>query len=136
MCSGGGGSPAKITMPDYSAYNNEFQLQKAAIDQTINSGTQQMQQQLTAALREQEGVQQKLSAQARQNAENTNAAAMRMATLIGTPPPEKTAQAPVVGANARGLTGSKGKGGLRIGRSTAAVANSGGSGLNITTQST
>lgn len=135
MCSGGGGSQATITMPDYSAYNNEFQLQKAAIDQTINSGSQQLQQQLTAALRDQQGVQQKLADQARLNAENTNAAAMRMATLIGTPPPEKTAQAPVVGADARGLGGSKGKGALRIGRSTAAVANSGGSGLNITTQS-
>lgn len=135
MCFGGGGSAATITVPDYSAYNNEFQLQKAAIEQTMNSGTQQMQQQLTAALRNQEATYQKATDLARMNAENTNAAAMRMATLIGTPPPEPTADAPRVGSDARGIATSKGKGALRIGRTTAPAANSGGSGLNITTVS-
>ena len=134
MCSGGG-SAATITMPDYSAYNNEFQLQKAAIEQSMNSGLQQKQQELTASLRNQEKVSQQVAEQTKLQAENTNAAAMRMATLIGTPPPEPTAQAPRVGSAARGISTSKGKGALRIGRSTAPVANSGGSGLNITTVS-
>lgn len=134
MCSGGG-SAATITMPDYSAYNNQFQLQKAAIEQSMNSGMQQQQQLLTSALREQESAYQQLSQQSRINAENTNAAAMRMATLIGTPPPEATAEAPQVGASARGIKTTKGKGALRISRTTAPTANQGGSGLNITTTS-
>ena len=93
MCSGGGSS-ATITMPDYSAYNNEFQLQKSAIEQTMNNGTQMLQQQLTASLRNKEAAYGQLTDQARLQAENTNAQAMRLATLIGAPPPEKSAEAP------------------------------------------
>lgn len=132
MCSGGGSS-ATITMPDYSAYNNEFQLQKSAIEQTMNNGTQMLQQQLTASLRNKEAIYGQLTDQAKLNAENTNAQAMRLATLIGAPPPEKTAEAPKVGAAARGIATTKGKGALRIARETAGASNSGGSGLNITT---
>lgn len=131
MCSGGGSSPATITMPDYSAYNNQFQLQKSAIEQTMNNGTQLMQQQLTASLRDKEAAYNRLTDQAKLNAENTNAQAMRLATLIGAPPPEKTAEAPKVGATARGLKTTKGKGALRIERSTA-TSSSQGAGLNIT----
>ena len=47
-------------------------------------------------------------------AENTSAQAMRMAALIGTPPPEKSASAPVVGG-LRGVETKKGKSALRIG---------------------
>jgi len=131
MCSGGGGSPATITMPDYGAYNNQFQLQKSAIEQTMNNGTQLMQQQLTASLRDKETAYGRLTEQAKLSAENTNAQAMRLAMLIGAPPPEKTADAPLVGASARGLKSAKGKGALRIERGTA-TSNSQGAGLNIT----
>lgn len=135
MCSGGGGGGGTITVPDYGAYNNQFQLQKSAIEQTMNNGTQMLQQQLTASLRDQEAAYARLTDQAKLRAENTNAQAMRLATLIGVPPPEKSAEAPRVGASARGLRTTKGKSALRISRATADVANSGGSGLNITTTS-
>ena len=131
MCSGGGGSAATITMPDYSAYDNQFQLQKSAIEQTMNNGTQMLQQQLTASLRDKEAAHGRLTDQTKLQAENTNAQAMRLATLIGAPPPEKSAEAPRVGATARGLKNTKGKGALRIERSTA-TGNSQGTGLNIT----
>ena len=55
---------------------------------------------------------------------------MRLATLIGAPPPEKSAKAPVV-AGERGIQTKKGKGALRIERRLAAAAGQG-SGLNIT----
>ena len=127
MC--GGGKAATITQPDYNAYNKQFDLQKSAIDQAMNSGAQQMQQQLNQATTAKQSA---LAADLEQKkilAENTNAQAMRLATLIGTPPPEKSAQAPVV-AGERGLQTKKGKSALRIGLdSTSRMAQ--GAGLNI-----
>lgn len=132
MCSGGGGG-GTITVPDYGAYNNQFDLQKSAIEQTMNNGTQMMQQQLTASLRAKQEMLDQVSQQARIQAENTNAQALRLSQLIGPPPPEENAEAPRVGTSARGIKTSKGKGALRIARETAGMANKGGSGLNITT---
>ena len=129
MC-GGGGSRATITQPNYSAYNRQFDLQKSAIDQAMNSGSQLMQQQLNAAV---SSKQQALSASVEQRkilAENTNAQAMRMAALIGTPPPEKSATAPEVGS-ARGIETKKGKSALRIGLDSTSRMGQG-AGLNIT----
>jgi hypothetical protein len=129
MCFGGGGSAATITMPDTGAYEREFELQRSAIQEQINSKNNLLQQELTTALRNKEGIAQQASDAKRQIAENTSAQAMRMASLIGTPPPEKSAEAPVVGRN-RGTLTSKGKGALRIERSTATSASQG-AGLNI-----
>ena len=56
--------------------------------------------------------------------------AMRLSTLIGAPPPEKSAQAPEIGSRDRGIKTSKGKKSLRIGRT--ANSSSQGTGLNIT----
>jgi hypothetical protein len=129
MCSGGGGA-ATITTPDYAAYNRQFDLQKSAIDQAMNSGSQLMQQQLNTAV---SSKQQALSASVEQRkilAENTNAQAMRMAALIGTPPPEKSASAPVVGSS-RGIETKKGKSALRIGLDSTSRMGQG-AGLNIT----
>ena len=130
MCMGGGGSRATITVPDYSAFNRQFDLQKTAIEQSMNSGTQLLQSQLTAAVRDQQSVLEASNQAKRQAAELTSAQAMRMAQLIGTPPPEKTAAAPVVGRNRTGDS-AKGKGALRI-ESKAKVGSSPGTGLNIT----
>jgi hypothetical protein len=129
MCFGGGGSAATITMPDTGAYEREFELQRSAIQEQINSKNNLLQQELTTALRNKEGIAQQASDAKRQIAENTSAQAMRMASLIGTPPPEKSAEAPAVGRN-RGTVTSKGKGALRIERSTATSASQG-AGLNI-----
>ena len=127
MC--GGGKAATITQPDYNAYNKQFDLQKSAIDQAMNSGAQQMQQQLNQAVTAKQGA---LAAELEQKktlAENTSAQAMRLATLIGTPPPEKSAQAPVV-AGERGLQTKKGKSALRIGLDSTSRMGQG-AGLNI-----
>ena len=127
MC--GGGKAATITQPDYNAYNKQFDLQKSAIDQAMNSGAQQMQQQLSQATTAKQSA---LAADLEQKkilAENTNAQAMRLATLIGTPPPEKSAQAPVV-AGERGIQTKKGKSALRIGLDSTSRMGQG-AGLNI-----
>lgn len=129
MCSGGG-SRATITMPNTAAYDQQFALQKAAIESAMSGQNNLLQQQLTASLRGNEKVAQQASDMKRQIAENTSAQAMRMAQLVGTPPPERTAQAPVVGRN-RGTVTSKGKGALRIERTTASSSGQG-AGLNIT----
>jgi hypothetical protein len=127
MC--GGGSRATITQPDYNAYNKQFDLQKSAIDQSMNSGAQLMQQQLNqATIAKQEA----LSASVEQKkllAENTSAQAMRLAALMGPPPPEKSAAAPVV-AGDRGITTKKGKSALRIGLDSTSRMGQG-AGLNI-----
>ena len=126
MC---GGKAATITQPDYNAYNKQFDLQKSAIDQAMNSGAQQMQQQLSQATTAKQSA---LAADLEQKkilAENTNAQAMRLATLIGTPPPEKSAQAPVV-AGERGIQTKKGKSALRIGLDSTSRMSQG-AGLNI-----
>jgi adenylosuccinate synthase len=126
MC---GGKAATITQPDYNAYNKQFDLQKSAIDQSMNSGAQLMQQQLSQATTAQ---QEALAASLEQKkilAENTNAQAMRLATLIGAPPPEKSAKAPVV-AGERGIQTKKGKSALRIGLASTSRMGQG-AGLNI-----
>ena len=41
MC--GGGPRATITQPDYTAFNQQFELQKSAIDQSMNGGIMEMQ---------------------------------------------------------------------------------------------
>ena len=129
MC-GGGGSPATITMPDMAAYERQFNLQKEAITQQMTGQNNLLQGELTKALRNNEAIAQQASDAKRQVAENTSAQAMRMAALIGAPPPEKTAQAPVVGRD-RGVVTSKGKSALRIEQRTARSMGQG-AGLNIT----
>ncbi len=130
MCFGGGSSPATITKPDYNAYDKQFQLQKDAIERTLEGNTKLVQQQLNTALSKKQSTLDELTSVQKQLAENTNAQAMRLAQVIGPPPPEKHAQAPVIGAKARGLRG-KGKSGLRIGRATASKRSKG-SGAQLT----
>ncbi len=132
MC-GGGGQRATIYEPDYNAYNKQFDLQRAAIESQMNNGTTLMQQQLQSALRDQANVRQQISDEKTARAEDKaalNADAMRLSTLIGAPPPEKSAQAPEVGARERGLKTTKGRKALRIGRT--AKSSGQGTGLNIT----
>lgn len=133
MCFGGGGSAATIVQPDYNAYNQEFELQKAAIERTMDSGLQMQQQELTSALRSKQSMLDQVSQQARIQAENTNAQALRLSQLIGPPPPEESAQAPKVGSEARDLRTKKGKSALRIARGFNPTQQGSGSGLNITT---
>ena len=136
MCMGGGGR-ATITAPDYSAYNQQFELQKSAIDSSMNSGSQLLQQQLMAATSQQQKLMQQELELKKANADDAgktqskvDAQALRLAALIGPPPPEKSAQAPVVGSN-RGVETKKGKSELRIGLDSASRMGQG-AGLNIT----
>ncbi len=131
MCMGGGSSkPAVIKKPDYTAFNQQFELQKEAITSAMENQTATIQNNLVSALSSKGDIQKELAAQKRITAENTNAQAMRLAQVIGPPPREKHAQAPTIGDQDRGLRKrGRGKTGLRIGR----TAKSGtGSGLNLT----
>lgn len=128
MCFGGGGA-ATITEPDYAAYNQQFELQKSAIEQQMNNTTQLKQGEVNAALQRKQDLLTQSNDLKRQLAENTSAQALRMAQLLGPPPPEKTAEAPVVG-RARGEVTSRGKKDLRIERQVA-TSNGQGAGLNI-----
>ena len=128
MCAGGAARQT-IVQPDYGAYDRQFNLQKSAIDQAMSSTTTALQSQLTATIREQQGVYEQEAAAKKALAENTSAQSARMATLIGTPPPEKSAQGPVIASN-RGATTTKGKNALRIERNAAASTGQG-TGLNI-----
>ena len=129
MCFGGGGSRATITKPDYNAYNKQFELQKAAIESSMN-GTQLMQSKLEGALAAQQKQRQKILDDRQMAVNNANEQAMRLAQLIGTPPPEQSAQAPDIGIRERGINSRKGKSSLRIGKSAKSSAK--GTGLNIT----
>ena len=129
MCFGGGGSRATITKPDYNAYDKQSELQKEAIANSMDSDLRLKQQELQTALGDKADVQRQLNEQIRIQAENTNAQAMRLAQVIGPPPPEKTATAPVIGSKRKKL----GKERLRIRRKTSPTASASGAGLNITT---
>ena len=132
MC-GGGGQRATIYQPDYNAYDKQFALQRSAIESQMNNSTMAVQQQLQSALRTQQSVQTQISEDkiaAANDAAALNEEAMRLSTLIGTPPPEKSAQAPEVGSRDRGVKTTKGRKSLRIGRT--ANSSSQGTGLNIT----
>lgn len=133
MCFGGGGGGGTIIMPDTRAYDRQFETQKALIDSQMNSGTQAMQAQLDDALRQQQNLlseirDAKIAAAEDQSEEGAVAKEVekRVQATVGPPPPERTAQAPVVGsadiAQARGAASTekdatdkpKGKKGLRI----------------------
>ena len=127
MCFGGG-SRATITKPDYNAYDKQFELQKEAIKNSMDASLRTKQQELQASLGGKADIQRKLNEQIRIQAENTNAQAMRLAQVIGPPPPEKSAQAPVIGSKRKKL----GKERLRIRRALSPTASASGAGLNIT----
>jgi len=129
MCMGGG-SAATITVPDYAAYDQQFDLQKAAIEQAASTSTLKAQADLNAALRAKQDAQTKLLVAKQQQAEDTNAAAMRLAQVVGPPPREPHAKPPEIGVDERGLKTKKGKTSLRIGK--VATTSASGSGLNIT----
>ena len=130
MCSGGGGSPAVINMPDTRGYDRMADLQIQAIRDQSNSVANIKQQELNAALQGQQQVMQELRDYRVQRANDTAANAARMAALIGTPPPEKTAAAPVVGSERAGMVRAQGKRNLRIDRPNP-TSQATGTGLNI-----
>ena len=129
MCSGGKG--ATINMPDTGAYDRMANMQIDLMRQQQQGAASLKQSELSQAIQAQQGVLTELRDFSIQRANDTAANAARLAALIGTPPPEKTAKAPVVGSDRAGMTKPKGKAGLRIDR-PAATSQSSGTGLNIT----
>jgi len=129
MCMGGG-SPATITVPDYSAYDQQFDLQKAAIESAASTSILTAQSNLNSALTAKQDAAGDLLVAKQQQAEDTNAAAMRLAQVVGPPPREPHAKPPEIGVDERGLKTKKGKSSLRIGK--VATSSASGSGLNIT----
>lgn len=136
MCFGGGGSGGTITMPNTGAYDGMLNAQMAAMRSQFDGQAQQSQAQLDAALRNQTNVLRQLSEARTQRAEeaaSVEAEARRLANIVGPPPPEDTAKAPVVGRDRSGYSGGKkGKQRLRIALSSSAPAAGVGTGLNIT----
>lgn len=132
MCFGGGGSPATITMPDTGAYDRMAQMQFDAIRATQDGATKLKQAELNQVVTDQQAVLAQLRDVMTQRANDTAANAQRMAALIGAPPPEKAAKAPVVGSDRAAMGRPAGKRGLRIDRPAPAGA-AAGTGLNITT---
>ena len=108
-------------------------MQKAAIDQSMNSGIRELQSDFQAQLRQgnasMEAIARNKAAEAEDQALIAEDA-RRLATLIGAPPPEKVADAPKVGKRARDLDTANGKKSLRIGSTATSAAK--GTGLNIT----
>jgi hypothetical protein len=84
------------------------------------------QQGLQAETLRQQGVLTDLAARRTAEAQDTSATASRLAALIGTPPPDKTARAPVLAVNRAGMTRPTGRKGLRVDLQPAATG-----GLNI-----
>ena len=125
-----GGSAATITIPQTDAYDAQADLQIAAMQQTQNSTAMLKQTELNTAL----AAQQKVITDTRdfkiEQANDVRANAARMANLIGAPPPEKTAQAPIVGRDRDQSQGKpKGKNSLKI-RKSKSTSQGQGAGLN------
>lgn len=136
MCFGGGGSGGTITMPNTGAYDSMLNAQMAVMQSQFGGRAQQSQALLDAALRNQTSVLRQLTEARTQRAEeaaSVEAEARRLANIVGPPPPEDTAKAPVVGRDRTGSSGGKkGKQRLRIGMGSSAPAAGAGTGLNIT----
>lgn len=131
MCFGGGGSPATITMPDTGAYDRLAQTQFEAMRAAQDGEVKLKQAELNQSLANQQETLAQLRDVKTQRANDTAANAARMAALLGPPPPEKTAQAPVLGSDRAERSRPAGKRGMRIDRETT-NATAAGTGLNIT----
>lgn len=144
MCSGGS-KAATITMPDTSAYDRQFDLQKEAIMQQMNSGMDKAQFQLQSSLKRNEQLMEKLVQLEEDEANDPGSIASmvdeRIATMMSISEslvPDKGAAGVQVGASrksdvegALGGAKTKGKAGLRIRRRTKAPTSGDGVGLSI-----
>ena len=132
---GGGGSSGRITMPNTSAYDGMLQAQMAAMQSQMQGAAQQKQAQLQLAQQRQQSALQQLADYRTEKAEeaaSVEAEAKRLMNLVGPPPPEESAKAPVIGKDRSAQPSrTSGKRGLRIGLKTAKSTGVG-TGLNIT----
>ena len=142
MCGGNPGpsikrveaQPATINVPNYEAYDRQWDLQASAITGQIESRNRDLQMSLNSVQKKNLGIKQELKELAKQRAEDQAALeekAQRLSLLMGPPPPEKPASAIETGTRDRDISTRKGKGALRIGRKPATSSGKG-TGLNIT----
>lgn len=132
MGGGGGGGRATIVRPSTSSYDAMLATQRAGIESTMNNGMLQSQAQMQQAIQQQQMTYRRIADEKRALADDqraVNEQALRMSQLVGAPPPEESAQAPVVGDKDRYGSGAQGKKALRIGRR--ANKSGKGAGLNI-----
>ncbi len=134
MCmGGGGGGGGTITMPDTSAYDRMFDMQLMSMQSQYDGQMQQSQARLNSTLRDQQSALTDLASYRTERAEDVasvEADARRLSNLVGPPPPEESAKAPVIGTDRQSDSSTKGKRRLRIVR--ASQANGPGTGFNIT----
>lgn len=129
MC-GGGGRPT-IAMPDTKGYDRLLGLQIAAMQQAQSSAVTTAQGVLNAALQQEQQVLGSLRDVRVQQANETAANAQRIAALLGPPPPEKTASAPVIGADRTTASARTGRRQLRVDRAGSGATPAKGAGLNL-----
>lgn len=131
MC-GGGGQAATITSPNYMQETQSLQMQLEAMRGQREGVMTLAQNQLNAELNTQADTLQQLQLVKQQRANETSANAARLAALIGTPLPEKTAEAPTVGEQRAGQVRAAGKKALRIDPIKQPRSPGTGVGLNLT----
>jgi hypothetical protein len=119
-------------MPNTRAYDRMLNAQLDAMRMAQDGPVKLKQQELTAALDRQQQVLTELRDLKLQRANDTSANAERLAALIGTPPPDKAATAPVIGSDRAGMSKPQGKRGMRVDRAVPS-SSAAGTGLNITT---
>jgi len=130
MCFGGGGG-GTITMPDTSEYDRMAD-QQIALMQSQREGSMSIKQnELDAALQGQQTALTSLRDAKTAEAADVQANARRLSALMGPPPPDKSASAPVLGRDRKGAKRATGKKGLRVNRSRTSTQGKG-TGLSIT----
>lgn len=135
MCMGGGGGGGVITMPDTGAYDRMYDQQLQMMQMAQSSELTGFQSELDNAVMAQQDLLTDLRDLREERAEevaSVEAEARRMSNIIGAPPPEPSAKAPVI-ADARNkpkTQAAKGKRGLRITKSAPGLSGAG-TGLQI-----
>ena len=113
MC-GGGAPSSTIIQPDYGAYNRMADAQLQTMQMVQSPAVLAAQQGIQAATLKQQQALNDLAARKTSEANDTSASATRLSALIGTPPPDKTARAPVLASNRQGKSRPMGRKGLRV----------------------
>jgi len=130
MCTGSGGSRqrAVIRMPETKTTDVMLGRQVSLMNSAQNRRTTRKQEEYSRAVMNQQQALERLNAASMQRAMNTEADARRISALIGTPPPEESAKAPVLASNRTGKRRAPGRKELRIERKNLAAP---GTSLNI-----
>ena len=113
MC-GGSAPSSTIIQPDYGAYDRMADAQLQTMQMVQSPLVLAAQQGVQAATLKQQQALTDLATRRAAEANDTSAAAARLAALIGTPPPDKTAKAPVIASNRQGKSRPAGRKGLRV----------------------